>query len=172
MSNDVLKAVVDEVAASIGPTVRTGVFVDLLSPDGRRYHGARYMVDYACVMDCDERGDMSVTTGTPVICTAIVKENSIRLDARPLHGLPDDSFAYDNVVSIELEGILDGDPAPSDVRQVYDRLAEDFDAIRGESDRLRSFGQLLASQRMAFRLSDLTERHLVKERSRTWKLAE
>ena len=118
--NDSLENIVGKVSASIPPTVRTGVFIDLFAPDGCWYHGVRYMVDYGDAMDCDEREGPAVTTGTPVVCTTIVKEDSIRFDARHLHGLPDDSLAYDTVVEIELDGILDGETRPMDIRRAYD----------------------------------------------------
>ena len=88
MSDD-LRHIATEVFLSIPPAVRTGVFIDLFAPDGCWYHGVRYMVDYGDAMDCDEREGPAVTTGTPVVCTTIVKEDSIRFDARHLHGLSD-----------------------------------------------------------------------------------
>ena len=92
--NDSLENIVGKVSASIPPTVRTGVFIDLFAPDGRWYHGVRYMVDYGDAMNCDEREGPAVTTGTPVVCTTIVKEGSVRFDARHLHGLPDGLVEY------------------------------------------------------------------------------
>lgn len=110
--NDSLENIVGKVSASISPTVRTGLFIDLFAPDGRWYHGVRYMVDYGDAMDCDEREGPAVATGTPVVCTTIVKEDSVRFDARHLHGLPDDSLAYDTVWKSSLKASSTARPAP------------------------------------------------------------
>lgn len=165
--SDSIETIVDKVAASIPPTVRTGLFIDLFAPDGRWYHEARYAVDYGDVEGYDEREDMHVTTGTPVICTTIVKDDSIRFDARPLRGLPDDSFAYDDVVELELGGILDGEPRPTDIRQVYDDYMDEF-APGPEVTRLLACGALMEAYRLVFRLSDLNVEHMVSERARSW----
>lgn len=170
--NDSLENIVGKVLASIPPTVRTGLFIDLFAPDGRWYHGVRYMVDYGDAMDCDEREGPAVTTGTPVVCTTIVKEDSVRFDARHLHGLPDDSLAYDTVVEIELDGILDGETRPTDIRRAYDDYLDEITDHAREMYGPEAFDTLMETYRLVFRLSDLTERHLVVERGRSWKLAE
>lgn len=169
--SDSLENIVNKVAASIPSTVRTGLFIDLFAPDGHWYHEARYAVDYGAVEGYDEREDMHVTTGTPVICTTIVKEDSIRFDARPLHGLPDDSFAYDDVVELELDGILDSEQRPADARQVYDDYMGEI-TPGPETTRLLACDALMEAYRLAFRLSDLNVRHLTVERARSWHLAE
>ena len=130
------------------------------------------MVDYGDAMDCDEREGPAVTTGTPVVCTTIVKEDSIRFDARHLHGLPDDSLAYDTVVEIELDGILDGETRPMDIRRAYDDYLDEITDHVREMYGPEAFDTLMETYRLVFRLSDLTERHLVVEKGRSWKLAE
>lgn len=169
---DNLETIIDKVTASMPPTVRTGLFIDLFAPDGRRYHKARYMVDYGAVMDYDEREDMHVKTGTPVICTTVVKEDSISFDARPLHGLPDDFLAYDTVVEIELDDILDGEAHPTDVRQAYDVYVDDITDCAEGMCGPEAFDALTEAYRLVFRLSDLTAGHATVEEARSWRLAD
>ena len=100
-------------------------------------------------------------------------------DVRPLVGLPDD--AYDDIVAGEMDyvGVRSGtdEPVyvgqlPGSVEQAYDEYLDMMTDIMSGSGRAVLQDALEAAQWLAYRLSELTQRHLVVERSRTWKLAE
>ena len=90
----------------------------------------------------DPREPFAPACDMPVICTTTVTEKTVVSDVRPLVGLPDDAY---------LDTMTD---------------------IMAGSGRAVPQDALEAAQWLAYRLSELTQRHLVLERSRTWKLAE
>lgn len=51
-------------------------------------------------------------------------------------------------------------------------IADDLNDAVSESEKFALYDSLNAVYQFAYRLSELTQRHLVLERSRTWKLAE
>lgn len=180
MDDGKLRRVAAEAFLSIGPTIRTGVFVDVFAPLGW-FHDARCMTDHAAIMD-DPREPIAVACDGPVICTTTVTENGIASDVRPLTGLPDDPAAYEAVVSMEMDdvevsvetgGILLNDAGrPTDIGQIYAEYTDEMDATMGEPEALALYDALNAAYRLAYRLSETTQRHLVVEGGRTWKPAE
>lgn len=177
MKDEKLEAVAREVFLSIPPDVRTGVFIDVFTPCDW-HHAARCMVDYAGILD-DPREPFAPACDMPVICTTTVTEKTVVSDVRPLVGLPDD--AYDDIVAGEMDyvGVRSGtdEPVymgqlPGSVEQAYDEYLDMMTDIMSGSGRAVLQDALEAAQWLAYRLSELTQRHLVLERSRTWKLAE
>lgn len=139
---------------------------------------ARCMVDYAGILD-DPREPFAPACDMPVICTTTVTEKTVVSDVRPLVGLPDD--AYDDIVAGEMDyvGVRSGTDGPvyvgqlpGSVEQAYDEYLDMMTDIMSGSWRAVPQDALEAAQWLAYRLSELTQRHLVLERSRTWKLAE
>ena len=61
---------------------------------------------------------------------------------------------------------------PDAIGQAYADLADDLNDAVSESEKFALYDSLNAVYQFAYRLSELTQRHLVLERSRTWKLAE
>ena len=115
------------------------------------------MVDYAGILD-DPREPFAPACDMPVICTTTVTEKTVISDVRPLAYLPDEAFVYMLVVDMEMD-CVEVDVERNGIVYVENRP----DAI----------GQAYADvYQFAYRLSELTQRHLVLERSRTWKLAE
>lgn len=137
------------------------------------------MVDYAGILD-DPREPFNLVCDMPVICTTVVTEKTVVSDVRPLVGLPDD--AYDDIVAGEMDYVVvrsatDGPVyvegiRPDDVEQAYDEYLDEMIDIMAGSGRDVLQDALEAAQWLAYRLSELTQRHLVLERSRTWNLAE
>lgn len=178
MKDEKLEAVAKEVFLSIPPDVRTGVFIDVFTPCDW-HHAAQCMVDYAGILD-DPREPFNLVCDMPVICTTAVTEKTVVSDVRPLVGLPDD--AYDDIVAGEMDYVVvrsatDGPVyvegiRPDDVEQAYDEYLDEMIDIMAGSGRDVLQDALEAAQWLAYRLSELTQRHLVLERSRTWKLAE
>ena len=172
MGDRKLETVAKEVFLSIPPDVRTGVFIDVFTPCDW-HHAAQCMVDYAGILD-DPREPFAPACDMPVICTTAVTEK------RPLVGLPDD--AYDDIVAGEMDYVVvrsatDGPVyvegiRPDDVEQAYDEYLDMMTDIMAGSGRDVLQDALEAAQWLAYRLSELTQRHLVVKRSRTWKLAE
>ena len=177
VKDEKLEAVAKEVFLSIPPDVRTGVFIDVFTPCDW-HHAAQCMVDYAGILD-DPREPFAPACDMPVICTTTVTEKTVVSDVRPLVGLPDD--AYDDIVAGEMDyvGVRSGTDGPvyvgqlpGSVEQAYDEYLDTMTDIMSGSWRAVPQDALEAAQWLAYRLSDLTQRHLVLERSRTWKLAE
>lgn len=178
LKDEKLEAVAKEVFLSIPPDVRTGVFIDVFTPCDW-HHAAQCMVDYAGILD-DPREPFNLVCDMPVICTTAVTEKTVVSDVRPLVGLPDD--AYDDIVAGEMDYVVvrsatDGPVyvegiRPDDVEQAYDEYLDEMIDIMAGSGRDVLQDALEAAQWLAYRLSDLTQRHLVLKRSRTWKLAE
>lgn len=178
MGDRKLETVAKEVFLSIPPAVRTGVFIDVFTPCDW-HHAAQCMVDYAGILD-DPREPFAPACDMPVICTTTVTEKTVVSDVRPLVGLPDD--AYDDIVAGEMDyvGVRSGTDGPvyvegirpDDVEQAYDEYLDMMTDIMSGSGRAVLQDALEAAQWLAYRLSDLTQRHLVLKRSRTWKLAE
>ena len=177
VKDEKLEAVAREVFLSIPPDVRTGVFIDVFTPYDW-HHAARCMVDYAGILD-DPREPFAPACDMPVICTTTVTEKTVVSDVRPLVGLPDD--AYDDIVAGEMDyvGVRSGTDGPvyvgqlpGSVEQAYDEYLDMMTDIMSGSWRAVPQDALEAAQWLAYRLSELTQRHLVLERSRTWKLAE
>lgn len=177
MGDRKLETVAKEVFLSIPPAVRTGVFIDVFTPCDW-HHAAQCMVDYAGILD-DPREPFAPACDMPVICTTTVTEKTIVSDVRPLVGLPDD--AYDDIVAGEMDyvGVRSGTDGPvymgqlpGSVEQAYDEYLDMMTDIMSGSGRAVLQDALEAAQWLAYRLSDLTQRHLVLKRSRTWKLAE
>lgn len=177
VKDEKLEAVAREVFLSIPPDVRTGVFIDVFTPCDW-HHAARCMVDYAGILD-DPREPFNLVCDMPVICTTTVTEKTVVSDVRPLVGLPDD--AYDDIVAGEMDyvGVRSGTDGPvyvgqlpGSVEQAYDEYLDMMTDIMSGSWRAVPQDALEAAQWLAYRLSELTQRHLVLERSRTWKLAE
>lgn len=177
VKDEKLEAVAKEVFLSIPPDVRTGVFIDVFTPCDW-HHAAQCMVDYAGILD-DPREPFNLVCDMPVICTTVVTEKTVVSDVRPLVGLPDD--AYDDIVAGEMDyvGVRSGTDGPvyvgqlpGSVEQAYDEYLDMMTDIMSGSWRAVPQDALEAAQWLAYRLSELTQRHLVLERSRTWKLAE
>lgn len=177
VKDEKLEAVAKEVFLSIPPDVRTGVFIDVFTPCDW-HHAAQCMVDYAGILD-DPREPFNLVCDMPVICTTAVTEKTVVSDVRPLVGLPDD--AYDDIVAGEMDyvGVRSGTDGPvyvgqlpGSVEQAYDEYLDTMTDIMSGSWRAVPQDALEAAQWLAYRLSELTQRHLVLERSRTWKLAE
>lgn len=178
LKDEKLEAVAKEVFLSIPPDVRTGVFIDVFTPCDW-HHAAQCMVDYAGILD-DPREPFNLVCDMPVICTTAVTEKTVVSDVRPLVGLPDD--AYDDIVAGEMDYVVvrsatDGPVyvegiRPDDVEQAYDEYLDEMIDIMAGSGRDVLQDALEAAHWLAYRLSELTQRHLVLERSRTWKLAE
>lgn len=177
MGDRKLETVAREVFLSIPPDVRTGVFIDVFTPCDW-HHAARCMVDYAGILD-DPREPFAPACDMPVICTTTVTEKTVVSDVRPLVGLPDD--AYDDIVAGEMDyvGVRSGTDGPvyvgqlpGSVEQAYDEYLDMMTDIMSGSWRAVPQDALEAAQWLAYRLSELTQRHLVLERRRTWKLAE
>lgn len=117
----------------------------------------------------------------PVICTTTVTEKTVISDVRPLAYLPDEAFVYMLVVDMEMDcvevdvernGIVYVENRPDAIGQAYADLADDLNDAVSESEKFALYDSLNAVYQFAYRLSELTQRHLVLERSRTWKLAE
>lgn len=179
MKDEKLKEIAAEAFLSISPNVRTGVFVDVFTHQGW-FHDARCMVDYAAITE-DPREPFNVTCDSPVVCTTTVREDGIASDVRPLAGLPDVAAAYEAVVSMEMDNIsvstetgeiLYAASRPTDVGQVYADYADEMSGTIGEPEALALYDALNAAWRMAYRLSEITQRHLVTETARAWKPAE
>lgn len=178
LKDEKLEAVAKEVFLSIPPDVRTGVFIDVFTPCDW-HHAAQCMVDYAGILD-DPREPFNLVCDMPVICTTAVTEKTVVSDVRPLVGLPDD--AYDGIVAGEMDYVVvrsatDGPVyvegiRPDDVEQAYDEYLDEMIDIMAGSGRDVLQDALEAAHWLAYRLSELTQRHLVLERSRSWKLAE
>lgn len=178
LKDEKLEAVAKEVFLSIPPDVRTGVFIDVFTPCDW-HHAAQCMVDYAGILN-DPREPFNLVCDMPVICTTAVTEKTVVSDVRPLVGLPDD--AYDDIVAGEMDYVVvrsatDGPVyvegiRPDDIEQAYDEYLDEMIDIMAGSGRDVLQDALEAAQWLAYRLSELTQRHLVLERSRTWKLAE
>ena len=178
LKDEKLETVAKEVFLSIPPDVRTGVFIDVFTPCDW-HHAAQCMVDYAGILD-DPREPFAPVCDMPVICTTTVTEKTVVSDVRPLVGLPDD--AYDDIVAGEMDYVVvrsgtDGPVyvegiRPDDVEQAYDEYLDEMIDIMAGSGRDVLQDALEAAHWLAYRLSELTQRHLVLERSRTWKLAE
>lgn len=178
MGDRKLETVAKEVFLSIPPDVRTGVFIDVFTPCDW-HHAAQCMVDYAGILD-DPREPFAPACDMPVICTTAVTEKTVVSDVRPLVGLPDD--AYDDIVAGEMDYVgvrsaTDGPVyvegiRPDDVGQAYDEYLDEMIDIMAGSGRDVLQDALEAAQWLAYRLSELTQRHLVVKRNRTWKLAE
>ena len=175
MGDNDLETVSKEVFLSIPPAVRTGVFIDVFTPCDW-HHDACCMVDYAGILD-DPREPFAPACDMPVICTTAVTEKTVISDVRPLAYLPDDASVYRLVVDMEMDcvevdiekdGIVYVENRPDPIGQAY---ADLNDAV-SESEKFALYDSLDAVHRFAYRLSELTQRHLVLERSRTWKLAE
>lgn len=178
MSDD-LRHIATEVFLSIPPAVRTGVFIDVFTPCDW-HHAARCMVDYAGILD-DPREPFAPACDMPVICTTAVTEKTVISDVRPLAYLPDDASVYRLVVDMEMDcvevdvekdRIVYVENRPDTIGQAYADLADDLNDAVSESEKFALCDSLDAVHRFAYRLSELTQRHLVLERSRTWKLAE
>lgn len=174
-----LETVAREVFLSIPPDVRTGVFIDVFTPCDW-HHAARCMVDYAGILD-DPREPFAPACDMPVICTTTVTEKTVISDVRPLAYLPDEAFVYMLVVDMEMDcvevdveknGIVYVENRPDAIGQAYADLADDLNDAVSESEKFALYDSLNAVYQFAYRLSELTQRHLVLERSRTWKLAE
>lgn len=170
MGDSDLETVSKEVFLSIPPAVRTGVFIDVFTPCDW-HHDACCMVDYAGILD-DPREPFAPACDMPVICTTAVTEKTVISDVRPLAYLPDDASVYRLVVDIEKDGIVYVENRPDTIGQAYADLADDLNDAVSESEKFALYDSLDAVHRFAYRLSELTQRHLVLERSRTWKLAE
>lgn len=179
MKDEKLKEIAAEAFLSVSPNVRTGVFVDVFTHQGW-FHNARCMVDYAAITE-DPREPFNVTCDRPVVCTTTVREDGIASDVRPLAGLPDDSSAYEAVVSMEMDNVsvsVETDEIqydarrPTDIDQVYADYADEISDTIGEPEALALHDALNAAYRLVYRLSEMTERHIVVERGRTWKPAE
>lgn len=179
MGDRKLETVAKEVFQSIPPAVRTGVFIDVFTPCDW-HHAAHCMVDYAGILD-DPREPFAPACDMPVICTTAVTEKTVISDVRPLAYLPDDASVYRLVVDMEMDcvevdvekdGIVYVKNRPDTIGQIYSDLADDLNDAVSESEKFSLYDSLDAVHRFAYRLSDLTQRHLVVERSRTWKLAE
>ena len=173
MGDSDLETVSKEVFLSIPPAVRTGVFIDVFTPCDW-HHDACCMVDYAGILD-DPREPFAPACDMPVVCTTAVT------DVRPLAYLPDDASVYRLVVDMEMDcvevdiekdGIVYVENRPDTIGQAYADLADDLNDAVSESEKFALYDSLDAVHRFAYRLSELTQRHLVLERSRTWKLAE
>ena len=117
----------------------------------------------------------------PVICTTTVTEKTVISDVRPLAYLPDDASVYRLVVDMEMDcvevdvekdGIVYVENRPDTIGQAYADLTDDLNDAVSESEKFALYDSLDAVYRFAYRLSELTQRHLVLEMSRTWKLAE
>lgn len=179
LKDEKLEAVAKEVFLSIPPDVRTGVFIDVFTPCDW-HHAARCMVDYAGILD-DPREPFNLVCDMPVICTTTVTEKTVVSDVRPLAYLPDEAFVYMLVVDMEMDcvevdveknGIVYVENRPDAIGQAYADLADDLNDAVSESEKFALYDSLNAVYQFAYRLSELTQRHLVLERSRTWKLAE
>lgn len=179
LKDEKLEAVAKEVFLSIPPDVRTGVFIDVFTPCDW-HHAARCMVDYAGILD-DPREPFAPACDMPVICTTTVTEKTVISDVRPLAYLPDEAFVYMLVVDMEMDcvevdveknGIVYVENRPDAIGQAYADLADDLNDAVSESEKFALYDSLNAVYQFAYRLSELTQRHLVLERSRTWKLAE
>lgn len=177
MGDRKLETVAKEVFLSIPPDVRTGVFIDVFTPCDW-HHAAQCMVDYAGILD-DPREPFAPACDMPVICTTTVTEKTVVSDVRPLVGLPDD--AYDDIVAGEMDyvGVRSGTDGPvyvgqlpGSVEQAYDEYFDMMTDIMAGSGRDVLQDALEAAQWLAYRLSELPQRHLVVKRNRTWKLAE
>ena len=173
MGDSDLETVSKEVFLSIPPAVRTGVFIDVFTPCDW-HHDACCMVDYAGILD-DPREPFAPACDMPVVCTTVIS------DVRPLAYLPDDASVYRLVVDMEMDcvevdiekdGIVYVENRPDTIGQAYADLADDLNDAVSESEKFALYDSLDAVHRFAYRLSELTQRHLVLERSRTWKLAE
>ena len=179
MGDRKLETVAREVFLSIPPDVRTGVFIDVFTPCDW-HHAARCMVDYAGILD-DPREPFAPACDMPVICTTTVTEKTVISDVRPLAYLPDEAFVYMLVVDMEMDCVesgrrkernrVRGKPSRRHRSGVRD-LADDLNDAVSESEKFALYDSLNAVYQFAYRLSELTQRHLVLERSRTWKLAE
>lgn len=179
MGDRKLETVAKEVFLSIPHAVRTGVFIDVFTPCDW-HHAARCMVDYAGILD-DPREPFAPACDMPVICTTTVTEKTVISDVRPLAYLPDEVFVYMLVVDMEMDcvevdveknGIVYVENRPDAIGQAYADLADDLNDAVSESEKFALYDSLNAVYQFAYRLSELTQRHLVLERSRTWKLAE
>lgn len=179
MGDRKLETVAKEVFLSIPPAVRTGVFIDVFTPCDW-HHAARCMVDYAGILD-DPREPFNLVCDMPVICTTTVTEKTVISDVRPLAYLPDDASVYRLVVDMEMDcvevdvekdGIVYVENRPDTIGQAYADLTDDLNDAVSESEKFALCDSLDAVYRFAYRLSELTQRHLVVKRSRTWKLAE
>lgn len=179
MGDRKLETVAKEVFLNIPPAVRTGVFIDVFTPCDW-HHAARCMVDYAGILD-DPREPFAPACDMPVICTTAVTEKTVISDVRPLAYLPDDASVYRLVVDMEMDCVEVGrrkgrnrvrGNRPDTIGQIYSDLADDLNDAVSESEKFALCDSLDAVHRFAYRLSELTQRHLVVERSRTWKLAE
>lgn len=174
MKDERLEAVAKEVFLSIPPDVRTGVFIDVFTPCDW-YHDAQCMVvDYAGVLVGDPREPFNLACDMPVICTTTVAEKTVVSDVRPLVGLPDD--AYDDIVAGEMDYVGmrsgTGEPVyvgqrPGSVEQAYGEYYDMMIDTMSGSGRAVLQDALEAAQWLAYRLSDLTQRHLVVETARS-----
>lgn len=179
MMPDDLRHIATEVFQSIPPAVRTGVFIDVFTPCDW-HHAARCMVDYAGIPD-DPREPFAPACDMPVIRTTAVTEKTVISDVRPLAYPPDDASVYRLVVDMEMDcvevgvekdGIVYVENRPDTIGQAYADLADDLNDAVGESEKFALYDSLDAVHRFAYRLSEPTQRHLVLERSRTWRLME
>lgn len=172
MKDERLEAVAKEVFLSIPPDVRTGVFIDVFTPCDW-HHAAHCMVDYAGILS-DPREPFAPACDMPVICTTAVTEKTVVSDVRPLVGLPDD--AYGDIVAGEMDYVgvrsaTDGPvyvgQRPGSVEQAYDEYLDEMIDIMAGSGRAVVQDVLEAAHWLAYRLSDLTQRHLVVETARS-----
>lgn len=172
MKDKKLEAVAKEVFLSIPPAVRTGVFIDIFTPHDW-YHNAQCMVDHAGILG-DPREPFNLACDMPVICTTTVTEKTVVSDVRPLVGLPDD--AYDDIVAGEMDYVgmrsETGEPVyvgqlPGSVEQAYGEYFDMMIDIMSGSGKAVLQDALEAAQWLVYRLSDLTQRHLVVETARS-----